>query len=302
MQWPSFQDYNEAVRCPESSFEDADLAKGMVELDPLGLPKAASGNFATVYKLTCGDRRYAIKCFLRNVHGQHQRYAQLKQFTTTTDLPHMVDFEYQMKGICVDGEWFPIVKMHWVEGLRLDQFLLRNRGNKAQIERAIGQFIELMRELQRAGIAHGDLEHGNLMMLKNGITLVDYDGMFFPTMSETQSLEVGHPNYQHPGRGISHFGPDLDHFSAWIIYYSLLFLKLDPSLWQHFSGGDDCLLFRRSDFIDPKRSRLLVALCRHQIPDIREKFEHILALCTEPLNKVAKFSIESKELYPDCAL
>jgi hypothetical protein len=104
--------------------------------------------------------------------------------------------------------------------------------------------------------------------------------------------ELGHSNYQHPGRNERHFGPSLDDFSAWIIYYSLLFLKLDPGLWQRHEGGDDCLLFRRADFVEPDKSRLLAELARHPVPDIRTKVEHVQELIRCQLERVPKFSID----------
>jgi len=289
MQWPSCQDYNEAVQYPDISFEDSELRAGKVELTPLGLPKAATGNFATVYRFDCGDRRYGVKCFNRNVYDQHQRYALLSQFTAVTDVPNMVDFDYQLKGICVDGNWFPIVKMDWVEGVGLDQFLRKNWSNKSQIDRVIDQFIELVERMQNVRMAHGDLQHGNIMVQANSVKLVDYDGIFVPAMQGNEASELGHPNYQHPHRSVEDFAPRLDDFSAWIIYYSLLFLKLDPSLWQRYEGGDDCLIFRKTDFVDPARSRLMSELARHPIPEIKSCYEHLDLLLHRQMRQVPKF-------------
>lgn len=52
----------------------------------------------------------------------------------------------------------------------------------------------------------------------------------------------------------------MDHFPSWLVYYSLLALSVDPSLWNRFDGGDQTLLFRREDFLDPSRSELLTSL------------------------------------------
>lgn len=289
MPWPSCQDYNEAVQYPDMSFEDNELRSGKVELTPLGLPKVASGNFASVYRFDCGARQYAVKCFNQNVYQQHQRYALLSQYTAVTSVPHMVDFEYQLKGICVEGNWFPIVKMEWVDGVGLDQFLRKNWSNKIQINRVIEQFVELVEGLQKANMAHGDLQHGNVMVKNDALKLVDYDGMYVPPMQGAEASELGHVNFQHPHRAAADFAPRLDDFSAWIIYYSLLFLKLDPSLWQRFEGGDDCLIMRKADFVDPAKSRLLAEIARHPIPEIRDCFEHLNLILHRPMRQVPKF-------------
>lgn len=289
MQWPTCQDYNEAVQYPDLCFEDEELRQGTVELTPIGLPKVASGNFASVYRFDCGSRRYGIKCFLRNVYDQHQRYALLSQYTSVTNVPHMVDFEYQLKGICIEGAWYPIVKMDWVEGVGLDQFLRKNWSNKPQIDRVIRQFEELVVGLQKADMAHGDLQHGNIMVKNDALRLVDYDGMYVPLMKGQEASELGHTNYQHPARSSRDFHSKLDDFSAWIIYYSLHFLKLDPSLWQKFEGGDDCLILRKSDFTDPASSRLLLEIARHPVPDIRKHYFALHSLLASGFDEIPRF-------------
>jgi thiamine kinase-like enzyme len=290
MPWPNPDDYNEALQCPELSFEDEDLRNGEVELTVLGLPKVASGNFACVYRMDCSGKSFAVKCFVRNVHDSHQRYAQLSQFVATSSLPHMVAFEYQLKGIMIDGNWYPIVKMDWVNGLGLDQFVRKNWSNKNEIERITRQFCEMVFSLQEVGVSHCDLQHGNILVKGDSVKLVDYDGMFVPAMAGQLSNELGHGNYQHLLRSEKEFGPNLDNFSAWIIYYSLFLLRLDSSLWQRHNGGDDCLLFRKADFANPQQSRLMNEIANHAIPDIRGQYQAIMQLLSAPLAHVPPFT------------
>lgn len=61
--WPSPQDYNEALQNPATAFADEDLRSALAVCDKLGLPRAVSGNFASVYELLSGDKRYALRCF-----------------------------------------------------------------------------------------------------------------------------------------------------------------------------------------------------------------------------------------------
>ncbi|MCA9801074.1 MAG: hypothetical protein KC777_03765, partial [Cyanobacteria bacterium HKST-UBA02] len=84
VRWPTPLDYDEAVQFAEVSFNDPELQRGEVELTPLGLPKVASGNFASVYRMNCGLKSYAVKCFLRNVSGQSRRYSLISDFTSTS--------------------------------------------------------------------------------------------------------------------------------------------------------------------------------------------------------------------------
>ena len=166
----------------------------------------------------------------------------------------------------------------------------KNWSNKTQLQRITNQFVDLIQNLNKLGISHCDLQHGNILVKNDSIKLVDYDNMFVPEMAGQKSLELGHANYQHPQRSEADFGKDLDNFSAWIIYYSLYLLRLDSSLWQRFAGGDDCLLFRKDDFVNPDNSRILKAVHQHEIPDIRAQFQFINSLLRSSLREVKAFN------------
>src|SRR4051812_25969828 len=118
MNWPSSQDYNEAIQNPRVSFCDPELQQGQPVLTPLGLPRACSGNFADVYKVRCPDtnRTWAVKCFTRQVFNLRDRYRQISAHLERVRLPFTVDFNYLEEGIRVHGRWYPILKMQWVEG------------------------------------------------------------------------------------------------------------------------------------------------------------------------------------------
>jgi hypothetical protein len=259
MRLPSDSDYNGAIQNPGFCFLDPELKAGMVELMPaLPLPKARSGNFATVYKVITQGRAWAVRCFTRAIPpDQQRRYTEISRTVVESRLPYFVDFNYLPKGIKVGAQWFPIVKMEWVAGEPLDSYIQRRLTAPTEIAELAAAWLKMTAALKRAGIAHGDLQHGNVLVANGRLRLVDYDGMFVPSLAGSKASEVGHRNYQHPLRNEGHFGPWLDHFSSWVIFVSLLGLAADPSLWQRHKGGDDCLLLRRADFLLPDRSAVL---------------------------------------------
>ena len=108
-----------------------------------------------------------------------------------------------------------------------------------------------------ANIAHGDLQHGNILIHNDEIILIDYDGMYVPGLNGMKSNELGHRNYQHPGRNEEHFGPYIDNFSAWVILISIAAVSVDASLWNSLGAGEgeESLLFRQKDFVSPGTSR-----------------------------------------------
>lgn len=277
--WPSPQDFDEALQTPELSFADQELRFGIVETNALGLPRPICGSFASVYKVAAGNRTYAVRCFLHSVQGQHERYVQIARFIRQKKLAWTASFDYQHEGIKVNGRWFPILKMEWVAGETLERYVSRHVHDKEVIERLIERFLNMCREADLAGIAHGDLQHGNILVLPDGhILLVDYDGMYVPEMAGLCSNELGHRNYQHPERRAEHFGPELDNFSAWGVYVSLKAISIDPSVYRRLRGGDDCLLFRRQDFDDPVNSMAFEELRKlpRPLPDLVETMQILL--------------------------
>ena len=52
-------------------------------------------------------------------------------------------------------------------------------------------------------------------------------------------------------------------------YASVRTLQLDPSVLHEVDGGDDCLLFRRTDFNSPQSSKIFGILENHSNPEIK---------------------------------
>ncbi|MBX9688988.1 MAG: hypothetical protein K2X27_19930, partial [Candidatus Obscuribacterales bacterium] len=189
------------------------------------------------------------------------------------ELPWTVGFEFLPQGIKVNGIWYPVLSMDWVEGtpLNLHVASLCQAGDKDALNKLRLAFSEMVAGLRDAYVAHGDLQHGNILVRDNRIVLVDYDGMFVPGLSKKHSNELGHPNYQHPGRSEENFDDTLDHFSSWIIDTALLCLREDPALWRFSYDDGESLLFHRQDFIQPQNSPVLKALAMHQSTQVRER-------------------------------
>ena len=265
MDWPTPQDYSEATQNPKTAFRDPDLRDGTPELDLLGLPRPRSGSFAVVYKIQGRQSNWAVKCFLRDVPDQEQRYLAIFQYLSKVRLPFLVGFHLLAEGIRVGRRFYPVLKMEWIEGDPLHIYVQKHLFESGTLRNLAMRWSEMTKALRGAGVAHGDLQQGNILVVNDDLRLVDYDGMYVPSLSNFASNEIGHSNYQHPDRNANDFGPYLDNFSAWVIYTSLIALSYQPKLWQEFQGGDDCLIFRRKDLEDPDNSKLFDKL--ETLPD-----------------------------------
>lgn len=288
IEWPSPQDYHEAIQNPSSCFSDTALKQGLPEVDAMGMPRVASGAFASVYRIICrgGDR--AVRCFLHPIRDQQFRYKVLSSFVGPSQLPWTVGFDYLSEGISIGSKWYPILTMDWVDGTPLN--LIVNAkcgiGDKNALEDLRRRFWEMACGLVKARIAHGDLQHGNILVRAGQLVLVDYDGMFVPGLSNEKSNELGHPNYQHPARSESDFDATVDNFSTWVIESALLFLREDPSLWRFSYDDGESILFHRYDFVRPEQSELITTLFSHRSPVIRERVEILRELLSLSLAEI----------------
>ena len=280
MSWPSPHEFCEAIQSPQICFSDNDLKAGQVVTNHHGMPAVSSGNFASVYSLRLANKRVAIRCFNHCVSDQEHRYDEISRQLQFSNLDCMVEFGFVREGIMVGGKRFPIVRMEWVDGEPFLNYVERNLSDPDKLLSLAQKWMQMSRNMQSTCIAHGDLQHGNIIICNDEIKLIDYDGMYVPALDGLLSNESGLRNYQHPAR-TSEFGPHLDNFSSWIIYGSLLCLSLDPSLWVQSGRTDDCLIFQESDFKNPEKSAVLQMLKDHsntQIQGIGAQLESLMKM------------------------
>lgn len=297
LHWPSAQDYNECLQNPGSAFLDFDLSYGTADLNALGLPKAVTGNFASVYRIKCHNIDFAVRCFLRPIKDLEYRYKILARYICSDDLKYTVDLEYLPEGVRVGEQSYPVLKMEWVDGLTLDRYIESLLSGRNSLTLVQNKFRKMCQELYDAGIAHGDLQHGNIIVREDELFLVDYDGMFVPDLASVEtSHELGHPNYQHPDRSSNHFGPYLDNFSAFVIDTSLMALASSPELWGKLNGGDDCLLFRSKDFLSPATSEIFDALSNHQDPQLVERASLLRSFLCQDLRSIPALGLNGQPL------
>ena len=277
--WPTMTDYQEAVQAPRICFSDKQLAAGSAVVNKLGLPRPICGQFASVYEIESGGSRWAIKCFLRNIPDLHNRYAKIAAHIGTVELPYFVTFDYLRKGIRIRGDVYPIVKMEWDEGLGLNQYIEKNVTDRAVLEQLEQNWLQLLEDLQSVKIAHGDLQHGNVLVSPDGsLRLIDYDGMWVPKLKGQGSHETGHPDYQSPLRSGDDFHEGIDQFAGDVIHMAIRALIRKPDLWQKYNNGDN-IVFRRGDYLDPKNSALFAELRALGDDQIDPLLDGVIAAC-----------------------
>jgi len=270
--WPTGASFSQSLDYPSFAFTDDDWKQAEVQYSTKikQWKIMRSGGFATVFKVKVGKKNWAARVFTRRSKGRQDRYKEICQYVNpvSSDSP-FVEFEYLQEGIRNvkhEGKKFPLITMEWVQGITMFKWVTKQcqANNTAQLQAALLKWVDVMTYLKEHDIAHGDLQHENVMFTDNDeIKLVDYDGMCVPALQGLDALEDGVVPYQHPSRGIdTKLDSTLDHHSSIFIYVAMAALAEAPNLWQQFVLDQDYekLLFTKEDLESPGTSALFSAL------------------------------------------
>ncbi|HEV3439067.1 MAG TPA: hypothetical protein VG122_16995 [Gemmata sp.] len=305
--WPTQSDYKDALQNPDTAFRDPELQVSQAERSPMGVPRARSGAFASVYKMSRGPKAVALKLFNFPNEDRASRYRAVSDYLKKLGSKKpsaMVGFEYHPEGIRVGKWWYPTLTMDWVKGKSLGEWVREAMERKvpdvAAVKMMADAWVQLVVDIQTAAIAHGDLQHDNIMVVGNSPVLVDYDGMCVPELAPTdpkkrlEQLEFGKPAYQHPARPAEKLGPHLDHFAAWVILVALRAMVVDPSLYVRFvlKTQNENLLFTPPDMATPASSILWPELLKCKDPDVREWSRMIRESLDKPFDKIPQFVLD----------
>lgn len=281
MSYPSFEKYNEAFQLHNKLLNDSELAKGSVKKTGLGVPLAISGGFALTYTIECSTRKYAVRCFHKESKSLELRYLEISKKIKNLSSSFFLDFEFQPKGIIVDGNAYPIIKMAWAVGTTLGEFFEDNYDNRTFIVNLSNALIKLSEYLESSSISHGDIQTGNLMISNSGtsIQLIDYDGMYIDSLAHLGSSELGHINFQHPYRAkLNPYNSKLDRFSLILLWLACKALEVESNIWNKTQSDMDSVLFRSTDFINPNTSQIFALLSTY--PSLKEHVKNFAAICS----------------------
>jgi hypothetical protein len=288
MSWPLASHFSAMLQNPKVAFRDSELKQCRIEKDRCNQPRPWAGAFAVVYKGLPPDGRepFAVRVFTTGSPERRERYGLTSAYLKTRRLRCLVDFEYRDESIrsAGDGRWYPLILMDWVEGETLFHWVRARclEGDRRALGEVAARWVELVKELADARIAHGDLQDANVMVTPaRQLRLVDYDCMCVPGLVGRRNLEVGVEPYQHPDRSeTTHLSLDLDNFSALVIHVALRALAVDPSLWTRYveRPSYDKLLFRTDDFQAREASPLYRELMHSPAQDVRDLAEKLFSL------------------------
>ena len=282
MTYPTSEDYMRAVQQPERVFRVPALKQAKFELHPVyGIPMPASGNAAVVFKAAVDGADQALRFFIRDDVSTSDRYDALGHHFSVRGLNDCVArATWADDAIMVKQATWPVVQMQWVEGRTLDAYVenLAKTNDILALHNLATMWRNVVDRLQRAEFAHGDLQHGNVLIdTRSALRLVDFDGSWIEALSSgPPPSETGHPNYQRTGR---EWGRWMDTFPGLVIYTSLLALSRRPDLWRSLHDGEN-LLFSHTDFVPPFTTMTWRAVSEIQDPDVEDAAARLKECCS----------------------
>lgn len=304
IKYPSRSEYYSAIRNPNFAFRkkdprthvERDLDSGLAvghaieRIRPNGMREvwSASGGFAIAFKYEtpAPKKLWAVRCFYRSSFeaSRHYRRVITNLRKNSSCRTYFVGCDFFEEGIRVLGNYYPIVKMEWVEGENLKKFIKKNLGRWGALEQLANQWQELSRTLHAGGIAHGDLQHGNILVVPHfggaRLKLIDYDSLYFASEGAAiPDCVKGLADYQHPLRdALKKQCLAVDFFPQLVIYISILALAIKPQLWDTCGiEGREGLLFSKEDFQQPTRADIFRTLGRlpEPLPALARSLQNI---------------------------
>lgn len=283
MNYPLICEYVEAIKSAEDNFEELNYLRPVLGDD--GLPVMTSGNFAVVFKMKDQNsgKYYAVKCFTKEQEGRAEAYCEITKELHNVKSQYLVSLRYIEKELFVDTdqteeEEFPVLLMDWVEGRPLDIFIRDNYDEMKQYDKDSWKyksrlhtfdtlaynFSQLATWLKLQPFAHGDLKPDNILVQENGeLVLVDYDGMYVPSMKGQKSRELGSLDFRHPYRTENHFDENIDNFPLATILLSLEAISCNFEYYTKYSAPDR-LLFSEKDYKNIEKCELIKKLLKEE--------------------------------------
>ena len=264
MQYPLISEYVKAIQDAGDNLEQ--LAYLTPVLDDHGEPYRSSGAFAVVFKMQdkSTGKYYALKCFTEEQQGRAEAYRQIADELDLLDSPYITSVKYMEKELFVDSQCeedeFPVLLMDWVEGETMETYISSNYCNQYAMSMLCYRFGKMAAWLRTQSFAHGDVKPDNIIIRPDGsLSLVDYDGMFVPSMKGCKSPTIGTKDFCHPLRTVDDFNETIDDFSLASIALSLKAISMKSTLLDIY-GASDRLLFSENDYRNPSNSKVISAL------------------------------------------
>lgn len=272
------QDIIASISAP-SLIKDGFIRNGILLRLPNGDPVAYVGGFSIVFKFKVNGDFWAFRCWHNTLDDAQSRIKCISVWLKHSGLPYFVDLNYSDQGIIVNGQVYPTTRMEWIDGQNIKEYICHYHNDKHRLFELALNFYKMTQDLHKRKIAHGDLQHGNILVSDSGkLFLVDYDSMYVPAMGNYfRDTIKGLADYQHPSRRQNRTSSEkLDYFSEVVILISILAITYKPELIKEYDfENSESMLFSKNDFISFSESKIYKELS--QLGEIFQVFLRVMS-------------------------
>ncbi|QXP57159.1 protein kinase family protein [Cellulophaga sp. HaHa_2_95] len=289
------QDILTAIKNLDLFLKVPELKGSMARINKNGVPFAYVGGFNMVFQLIHNSKKWAFRVWHVPMGENGERFLKISKYLTSKKLPYFAEFIYDKKGILINGALIDTIRMEWLDGFLLKEYIENNLTKTETLITLSNDFLDMCQNLRDHEISHGDLQEGNILVTANGnIKLVDYDSICIPEIEGQEELVTGLKGYQHPSRfSVGKTTLKADYFSELIIYISIIAIAEKPELWNNYKVKDtQYLLFTETDFEDLKKSRIY-----NDISGISSKIDKLLTILIEYLSQEFYTDLKPFSLY-----
>lgn len=255
---------------------------------------SSPGNFCIAFpmKSNIGENRLCYRIWYTE-EFKEKRFDEIAEHVSRyikhCHLPYFIDYTFLRKAIKAGGKELPGVKMEWIDGMKLDEYIKKHKDRNSLLKLA-DKFMEMCKQFKEAGIAHGDLSNSNMLILPNGeIRLIDYDSVYVPSMTDkyfqTTSGQSAFQHHQRENLSLKS-SPNDDNFSQQIIYLSLLVLANNPTFVERISDKE--LLFTSIELksVGNFKNKTYDEIKRLNVPEISARLEELATAISGPISEV----------------
>ena len=310
--YPTIGEYNQLIQKKGgSAFKSLNSINLMPSrTSPIKVYLFGSGAFAAVFKGSLNGRTYAIRCFLSAEDETINHYKAICSYLKNIHSSWKTDCEFIENEISLNGISYPILKMEWMNGLLINQFVSNHLSENKVLAELQAKLVSVSEDLERNKIGHGDIQCGNIIISGTSddfqVKLIDYDGMFVPDLAYKKSIEKGRSEFQHPKRTLNNFSPEMDRFSFWVMITALEALKLDKTLWREVMQGGfntlDNFLFTIQDFLNPNQSNLFNRLYNLNSSALNYYLDKLKYFCNSEYSAITKPVLFGQNLSPTSSI
>ncbi len=281
---------------------DEFIKNGKFETDSRGRLKMFTGGFTVVFPTIVNGEKWGFRCWHNDLGNLRSHFEILSEEFKKICCPYFCNFDYVDEGIIVNGLKYPTTRMRWVDGVDLKKFICEHKTEKLRLKRLAAKFLKMIQTLHLLGIAHGDLQHGNILVDGNeNLFLIDYDSVYLSALKGQADIIAGLKGYQHPKRSENAIASEkLDYFSELIIYTSIIGVAEKPALVDKYNIKDsEQMLFSPEDFVDIEHSGIF-----SDLSELKGLFPNLLAilkqyLLEDDINKLEPFDALMDKYYLD---